>query len=89
MFEDELINKHAARAEVLKTFYGGIGGLWRKMTEHGVSDLSRKAVEKWFERDKVPNARFFYILKIIEIEQEEQRFLNHLQEYGYVKQDII
>ena len=89
MFEDELINKHAARAEVLRTFYGGAGALWRKFVQHGSTQLSRKAVEKWFERGKIPHARFDFIMKVIEIEKENRRFVQHLQEYGYVPEDVI
>lgn len=87
--ESELINIHAARAEVIRGYYGGISGLWRKLQEHGAVRLPRKTVEKWFERDRVPESRFLFILKIIENEDDEDRFFQHLMEYGYVPKDII
>lgn len=85
---DDKRDIHRRRLEAIKSFYGGITGVWRAYQYAGYVFLTRKAVEKWFERGRLPDDKFKVMIMYIIQENKNDEFYEHIAKIGITPEDI-
>lgn len=80
---------HKRRLDVLKSYYGGITGVWHAFQDAGYVEMSRKAVEKWFERGRLPDDKFKVMVMVITQGNKTDEFFEHVAKMGITPEDLF
>lgn len=86
---DDKRHIHKRRLEAIKSFFGGITGVHRAYVFSGYLGLKRKAVEKWFERGRLPDDKFKVMIMYIIQEGKNDEFYEHIAKIGIKPEDIF
>src|SRR3954469_2897534 len=83
------MNTDKLRLDVIKSFFGGITGVWHAFQEAGYIEMSRKAVEKWYERSVLPPDKFKVIMMTITSQNKTEDFFHHAAKMGITPEDLL
>ena len=85
----DLPAKRQRRLDAVKSYFGGITGVWHAFQECGYVGMTRKAVEKWYERHQMPDDKFKVIMMFIVQNGHSDKFFQHVAKIGIMPEDLL